>query len=64
MEEALFLTRYGSKCTSSTDGMSSEPAKLCKSEHLTFKIEVLYSHSTLEAYGNENGRLAGLKVQD
>ena len=28
------------------------------------KIEVLYSHQTVEAYGNEKGLLSGLKVKD
>ena len=65
MEEALFLTRYGSKVYIIHRRDEFRASKIMQKRALDNpKIEVLYSHSALEAYGNEKGRLAGLKVQD
>lgn len=65
MEEALFLTRYGSKVYIIHRRDEFRASKIMQKRALDNpKIEVLYSHATLEAYGNEKGTLAGLKVQD
>lgn len=64
MEEANFLTRYGSKVYIIHRRDEFRASKIMQKRALDNpKIEVLFSHATLEAYG-ENGNLAGLKLQD
>lgn len=65
MEEALFLTRYGSKVYIIHRRDEFRASKIMQKRALDNpKIDVLYSHATLEAYGNEKGHLAGLTLQD
>ena len=69
MEEALFLTRYGSKVYIIHRRDEFRASKILQQRAVSNpKIEVLYSHQTIEAYGAEDGPkkglLAGLKVKD
>jgi thioredoxin reductase (NADPH) len=65
MEEATFLTKYGSKVYiihRRDDFRASKVMQKRAMEHP--KIEILWSHVVDEAYGNERGLLGGLKVKD
>ncbi|KAG2434357.1 hypothetical protein HYH02_012373 [Chlamydomonas schloesseri] len=65
MEEATFLTKYGSKVYIIHRRDSFRASKIMAKRALEHpKIEVLWNSVVTEAYGNDKGLLGGVKVQD
>ncbi|PNW81428.1 hypothetical protein CHLRE_07g355600v5 [Chlamydomonas reinhardtii] len=65
MEEATFLTKYGSKVYIIHRRDSFRASKIMAKRALEHpKIEVLWNSVVEEAYGNEKGLLGGVKVKD
>ncbi|KAJ7537556.1 hypothetical protein O6H91_11G011300 [Diphasiastrum complanatum] len=65
MEEATFLTKYGSKVYIIHRRDQFRASKIMQNRALTHpKIEVLWNSEVQEAYGNERGLLGGLKVRN
>jgi len=65
MEEANFLTKYGSKVYLIHRRNEFRASKIMQSRTLSNpKIEVLWDSSVIEAIGNERGLLSGLKVKN
>eukprot|EP01018_Ginkgo_biloba_P028795 Gb_36759 [translate_table: standard] len=65
MEEATFLTKYGSKVYIIHRRGEFRASKIMQKKALTNpKIEVLWHTEVIEAFGNEKGVLAGLKVRN
>jgi thioredoxin reductase (NADPH) len=63
MEEATFLTKYGSKVTIVHRRDQLRASKIMQQRaQQNPKIELLYSHAVIEALGNEN--LSSIRVQD
>lgn len=64
MEEAVFLTKYGSKVFIIHRRDELRASKIMQKRALAHpKIEFLWSSAVDEAYGDERGLLAGLKVK-
>mmetsp|Transcript_2531 Transcript_2531/g.7604 ORF Transcript_2531/g.7604 Transcript_2531/m.7604 type:complete len:251 (+) Transcript_2531:1129-1881(+) len=65
MEEANFLTKYGSKVYLIHRRDEFRASKIMQNRAMNNpKIEILYSTIAEEAYGSEKGLLAGLKIRD
>jgi thioredoxin reductase (NADPH) len=65
MEEANFLTKYGSKVYLIHRRNEFRASKIMQSRTLSNpKIEVLWDSHVIEAIGNERGLLSGLKVKN
>jgi thioredoxin reductase (NADPH) len=65
MEEAMFLTKYGSKVYIIHRRNEFRASKIMQKRALEHpKIEVLWDSVVVEAYGNERGLLGGIKVQN
>ncbi|CAN8271280.1 unnamed protein product [Cochlearia groenlandica] len=66
MEEANFLTKYGSKVYIIHRRDTFRASKIMQQRAISNpKIEVIWNSSVVEAYGDENGRvLGGLKVKN
>eukprot|EP00252_Welwitschia_mirabilis_P008923 TRINITY_DN21188_c0_g1_i1.p1 TRINITY_DN21188_c0_g1~~TRINITY_DN21188_c0_g1_i1.p1 ORF type:complete len:383 (+),score=-5.57 TRINITY_DN21188_c0_g1_i1:197-1345(+) len=65
MEEATFLTKYGSKVYIIHRRDSFRASKIMQKRALENpKIEVIWNSEVIEASGNERGRLAALKVKN
>lgn len=65
MEEALFLTKYGSKVYIIHRRDELRASKVMQRRALEHpKIEMVWSSSIVEAYGNEAGKLGGVKVKN
>jgi thioredoxin reductase (NADPH) len=63
MEEAMFLTKYGSKVYIIHRRNEFRASKIMQKRALEHpKIEVLWDSVVVEAYGNERGLLGGIKV--
>jgi thioredoxin reductase (NADPH) len=64
MEEAMFLTKYGSKVYVIHRRDELRASKIMQARALAHpKIEFLWSSAVDEAYGNAKGQLGGLKVK-
>jgi thioredoxin reductase (NADPH) len=65
MEEAIFLTKYGSKVYIIHRRDEFRASKIMQKRALEHpNIEVIWNSAVNEAYGNEKGKLGGLKVQN
>lgn len=65
MEEANFLTKYGSKVYIIHRRDELRASKIMQKRAFDNpKISFLWSHVVVEAYGNERGLLGGLKIQN
>jgi thioredoxin reductase (NADPH) len=65
MEEAMFLTKYGSKVYVIHRRDELRASKIMQARALAHpKIEFLWSSAVDEAYGNAKGQLGGLKVKN
>lgn len=65
MEEAIFLTKYGSKVYIIHRRDELRASKIMQKRALEHpKIEFLWSSVVEEAYGNEKGLLGGIKVKN
>ncbi|KAG2429742.1 hypothetical protein HXX76_010526 [Chlamydomonas incerta] len=65
MEEATFLTKYGSKVYIIHRRDAFRASKIMAKRALEHpKIEVLWNSAVAEAYGDDRGLLAGVKVKD
>lgn len=65
MEEAMFLTKYGSKVYVIHRRDELRASKIMQKRALEHpKIEFLWSSAVDEAYGNEKGLLAGVKLKN
>jgi thioredoxin reductase (NADPH) len=61
--EAMYLTRYASKVYIIHRFDYLEASKTMQKRVLANpKIEILYQHEVIEAFGNEKGLLGGVKV--
>ncbi|KAI3438072.1 hypothetical protein D9Q98_000514 [Chlorella vulgaris] len=65
MEEALFLARYASKVyiVHRFDHLESSVV-MARRAMAHPKIEVVWQHEALEAFGKEDGTLAGIRIRD
>lgn len=65
MEEAMFLTKYASKVYVIHRFDYLEASKVMQRRAMTHpKIEIVWHHEVVEAYGNEEGFLGGVKIMD
>lgn len=65
MEEAVFLTKYGSKVYIIHRRDELRASKIMQARALSHpKIEFLWSSAVEEAYGNAKGQLGGIKVKN
>ncbi|KAK9948209.1 hypothetical protein M0R45_003796 [Rubus argutus] len=65
MEEATFLTKYGSEVNIIHRRDTFRASKIMQNRALSNpKIKVLWNSEVVEAYGGEKGPLAGLKVKN
>lgn len=65
MEEANFLTKYGSKVYIVHRRDAFRASKIMQARALgNPKIEVVWNSEIIEAYGGENGSLSGLKIRN